>query len=288
MKKDQRGREEDESSSSVSSFEAPDDLILECHASFNDSDITFDRTDRLEQDGSSGSEENNNKDAYADYRRQTERIRTREQYNSPLRNRVAVQAPANMPLFSRPIAAVHQKMNSTINHFRKEKDHQSSDYNLAEEGTRNPAMRSVRRNHSSESKTPTGSMDLNDFQLLASGGIPDSDRGIRRNIRRSQSADREGFEHAQNSGRDIRRSVRRSKSTDGAPFEHTPDTVRDSRRGARRNQSLDGIVDGQRRDELRDLRRHPDRDEMLDFQALAAGGGRTRRDLRRHKINDQF
>ncbi len=296
MEKAQKEAEEDESSSSSASFEAPDSIVLPCRGSFDDSDITYDRSDRLEQDGSSGSEGSNNDDLYADYRRQTERIRTREHYHSPLRNRVTVQAPGNLPLLSRPVAAVHQKMNQTMNHFRKENKQQSSQGNTVAEDYQRSAMRSVSRNHSSESssqkvtsKTRTGSMDSSDFQLLASGGISEHDRNARRSIRRSQSADKDAFEHALYPVQDGRRNVRRTSSRDGNPLGQKPEFVGEIRRGVRRHQSADGSVFQPRRNEVRERRIDADDDdEKLDFQALAAGDGRVRRNLRQHKSSDQF
>lgn len=295
MEKDNREYDEDEDESVL--FEPPDDLIVQDQASFNDSsEITFDRSHHLDQDASSGSEEEsgiNSSDAYADYRRQTERIRTREQYSSPQRNRVTLKAPAKM--FSRPMAVVHQKMNQTMNHFRKDKGHNtldsSADDHRSTEQDRVAPMRLIRRNHYSESthqvisKTPGGSIDLNDFQLLASGGIPDNDREIRRGVRRSKSTDGGPFEHA-GEARDTRRGVRRSKSMDGGPFEYIPKAARDTRRGVRRTNSTDGSANEPRREELRERRRNTTDDGKLDFQALASG--RDRAGVRRHKSSDQL
>ncbi|GAX17012.1 hypothetical protein FisN_5Hu394 [Fistulifera solaris] len=293
MDRARKEAEADEESSSAS-FEAPDAIVLPGRGSFDDSDITYDRSDRLEQDGSSGSDGSNNDDLYADYRRQTERIRTKEPYHSPLRNRVTVQATGNFPLFSRPVAAVHQKMNQTMNHFRKDNNQQSSQCNTAEENFQSPAMRSVRHSHPSESsqkvtsKMRAGSMDSCDFQLLASGGISEHDRNARRSIRRSQSADKDAFAQALDPNRESRRNVRRTSSRDGSSFGKRPDFVGEIRGGGRRHQSADGSVFEPQRNEVRE--RHVDADdyEKLGFQALAAGDGRACRNLRRHKSSDHF
>ncbi len=294
MNKDQKEDEEDESVS----FAPPDNLCVRHQPSFNDSEITFDRSHQCDWDVSSGSGESSksSKDEFEDYRRQTERIRTREPYNSPSRNRTSVQAQANIPIVSHPMAAAHQIMNQTASHFRKNKGVNMHDPSFSNqrpiEHDRGPLVRSIRRSKSSESKheviskTPGGSLDLDDFQLLASGGIPEDDRDVRRSRRRSKSIDGDVLEFSPHAARDVRRTLRRSKRTDGSAIEQTPEIAREDRRGVRRSSSTDGSAIEPNSHERSERRRETVDQDKLDFQALAGGGTRTRRDTRRR--SDQF